>query len=88
MQCPGHLHEQGVLLCHVRGLEERARKHQLPVQGDALALEGGDVEWRRVIYQGKSALRRDEFHDVVVVGAGLAGLTTFPSSMIINYTGK
>ena len=62
-----------VLLFHVLGLEQRAGKHQLPMDGHGLALERHHIQHFRIVDQPESPLRRDQLDDVFQMIRGVGG---------------
>src|SRR6185295_17164902 len=60
-----------MLLCHVRRLEDRACKHEFPMQGDTLSLELACIYQVRVVDERKPTLRSDQLDDLVEVLVGL-----------------
>ena len=55
--------QQLALRRHIGGLEHRAGEHELPVDGDALALQRIDIEGLRIIDQRQAPLRGDQLDD-------------------------
>ena len=49
-----------VLDLKVGGREQAAGKHEFPMDGDGLLLEGHDVQLARVVNDGEATLRRDD----------------------------
>ncbi len=69
----GNLVQKPSLLGHVRGLIKGARKHQLPVQRNRLALEANSIEAFRIIDQAEAALRRNQLNDLLQMAMRLGG---------------
>jgi len=59
-----HFAKQTTLFGDVGGVKQRAREHQFPVRGHALALQGNDVEGSRIVNERKAALRRNKLDDL------------------------
>lgn len=67
----GNALQQFVLADHVRGLEYGAGEHQLPVQRQALALQGQRVEPLGVVDECQAALWFQRFDQVRIVPVGM-----------------
>ena len=69
-----YLFEDAVLLDHVRGLEDGAGEHGLPVQRGGFQFELADIDEVGIVDESEGALRGDEFDDLieVLIGVGEA----------------
>ena len=66
-----YLFEGAVLLDHVRGLEDGAGEHGLPVQRCGFQFELAGIDEVGIIDESEGALRGDEFDDLVEVLIGV-----------------